>query len=139
MGVGHVPAGPVPAKSAGAQLPRRQHRRTGTRRPDLTDRNAIGAFGEALAAAYLDCRGLTIDGRNVRIGRGEVDLVASDGADRIVVEVKTVTGDDSARSFTVVKAGQVHALRETLAARRADLVTVHLSKPGVHLSWYPGV
>ena len=56
------------------------------------DRIARGARGEAMAAAYLEERGYRILARNLRTQRGELDLVALDGAALVFVEVRTRTG-----------------------------------------------
>ena len=56
-----------------------------------TDRQRAGDDAEALVAAHLEDRGWTIVGRNVRAGRGELDLVAIDpGPPRelVIVEVR---------------------------------------------------
>lgn len=55
--------------------------------PDSTDR--LGALGERLAADYLRRQGMTIVGQNVKLGRGEIDLIAVDGRTIVFVEVKT--------------------------------------------------
>ena len=47
-----------------------------------------GASGEALAARLLERHGLTIVARNFRTRRGEIDLVARDGATLVFVEVR---------------------------------------------------
>jgi putative endonuclease len=51
-----------------------------------------GAAGEALAAAFLESRGLAIIARNLRCRGGELDLVCRDGALLIVVEVRQRSG-----------------------------------------------
>jgi putative endonuclease len=48
----------------------------------------IGRLGEDAAAGFLQARGWTILGRNVRHGRGEVDMVALKGNILAFVEVK---------------------------------------------------
>ena len=53
------------------------------------DRRALGAEGEARAAACLARRGYRIVGRNVRAGRVEIDLVAVRGSLVVFAEVKT--------------------------------------------------
>ena len=45
-------------------------------------RGEAGARAEALAAAFLMARGLTIVERNFRCRRGEIDLIARDGETR---------------------------------------------------------
>ncbi len=52
-------------------------------------RLSTGACGEALAAEYLEGRGLKLLARNVRTKVGELDLVAKDGKTLVFVEVKT--------------------------------------------------
>lgn len=51
----------------------------------------IGAWGESVAAEYLEERGYTIIGRNVRTPYGEIDIVAEKDEITIFVEVKTRT------------------------------------------------
>lgn len=47
-----------------------------------------GAEAEALAAAFLEARGLKIVSRNYRCRLGEIDLIARDGATTVFVEVR---------------------------------------------------
>jgi len=58
-----------------------------------TSRQALGQWGESLAAHYLQQRGYTILARNVRTAYGEIDLVARQleppAAVTVFVEVKT--------------------------------------------------
>ena len=50
---------------------------------------ALGRLGEKIAARYLRGRGIRVIDRNVRLQRGEIDLVALDGDTLVIVEVKT--------------------------------------------------
>ena len=50
--------------------------------------NRLGVDAEALAAAFLEARGLQIIARNYRCRLGEIDLVARDGATTVFVEVR---------------------------------------------------
>ena len=52
-------------------------------------RRALGAEGEALAAAFLARAGYRIAARNVRAAGVELDLVATRGGQVVIVEVKT--------------------------------------------------
>ncbi len=54
-----------------------------------TQRQAIGAYGERLAARHLEERGLRVLARNWRCADGEVDLILRDGDDVVFCEVKT--------------------------------------------------
>jgi putative endonuclease len=62
-------------------------RRTQNRSPHLE----AGRFGELVAARFLRGIGYSILGRNVRLGRDEIDLIAYDPEDRVIVfaEVKS--------------------------------------------------
>jgi hypothetical protein len=51
-------------------------------------RHAAGARAEALAAAYLEARGVAVLERNFRCRTGEIDLVARDGDTLVFVEVR---------------------------------------------------
>jgi putative endonuclease len=53
------------------------------------DRTAIGRRGEDAAAAYLERIGYRIQERNWRCPMGEVDIVAWDEGELVLVEVKT--------------------------------------------------
>ena len=59
------------------------------KKADVDPRRALGAEGEAHAAAHLEARGYRLLGRNVRAGGVEIDLVAERGGILIFVEVKT--------------------------------------------------
>jgi putative endonuclease len=47
-----------------------------------------GAAAEALAAEFLQARGLSVVKRNYRCRGGEIDLIARDGATLVFVEVR---------------------------------------------------
>jgi putative endonuclease len=53
------------------------------------NRQEFGASGENIAASHLERLGWTILARNVRVGRGELDIIAMDGEELVVVEVRT--------------------------------------------------
>ncbi len=48
-----------------------------------------GKAGEERAARYLQRKGFTILGRNLRLGRGELDIIARQNDLLVFVEVKT--------------------------------------------------
>ena len=61
-------------------------------------RNAIsteGDYGEDLACLYLLDKGYFILARNYIKGKGEIDIIARDGATLVFVEVKTTCGGDT--------------------------------------------
>jgi putative endonuclease len=87
-------------------------------------KDAVGRFGEQVAAEHLQAAGLRILDRNWRCSGGELDLVASDGRTLVFVEVKT----RSSRAFGVPaeavdarKASRVRRLAaHWIAAHRDD-------------------
>ena len=52
-------------------------------------KDAVGRFGEQVAADHLAAAGLTILARNWRCRDGELDIIARDGRELVFVEVKT--------------------------------------------------
>ena len=52
-------------------------------------RKALGDFGERVAARFLVDLGMVVLDRNWRCTAGEIDIVALDGSDLVVCEVKT--------------------------------------------------
>ncbi len=105
----------------------------------MTDRRLIGSSGESLAAAILTRHGLRVVGRNVAVGRGEVDILALDGRSRVVVEVRTITGNhEPLEAYDSVKAAQVSRLAARVGADRVDLVAIRLSRRAAELRWVRG-
>jgi putative endonuclease len=60
--------------------------------------------GERIAEAFCDLRGYEVVDRNVREGRGEIDLVAMDRDQVVFVEVKFRSGPDRAAPLLAVNA-----------------------------------
>jgi putative endonuclease len=58
--------------------------------PSLAPHLKVGRDGEALAVRYLRRAGLRVLDRNVRMGKDEIDIIAYDADDRVIVftEVK---------------------------------------------------
>ena len=88
--------------------------------------NAVGAYGEQLAARYLVDSGMQILDRNWRCDQGEIDIVATDGTCVVIVEVKT--------RRTMAFGAPVEAVTAAKAARLRRLVgcwlTEHRSQVG---------
>ena len=114
--------------------------------PSLRDLR-LARFGETVAAAFLARRGARILGRNVRVGRGELDLVVRFGDRTVAVEVKTVGGsavaDGAIARIDGTKLRQVRRLANHLAPRagpvRVDFVGVRTTADGVTVDWRKGV
>jgi len=86
---------------------------------DRGDGATAGARAEALAAEYLEARGLSIVARNVRSRFGELDLIAREGDTLVFVEVRlrrsSAFGGASA-SITPAKRNRLVATAETYLA-----------------------
>ena len=89
--------------------------------PPADARAVAGRAAEDLAARFLDGQGLHVVARNFRTKRGEIDLVARDGATLVFVEVRFRRSDShggAAESITAAKqarmvaAAQVYLLRQ---------------------------
>jgi putative endonuclease len=76
-------------------------------------KDAVGRFGEQLAAERLVADGLVLLDRNWRCSDGELDIVAVDGEVLVFVEVKTrssVAFGDPAEAVDRAKAARVRRL-----------------------------
>jgi putative endonuclease len=103
-------------------------------------RNAMGVYGEDLAARHLVADGMVVLDRNWRCPEGELDLVLRDGPVVVVCEVKTRRDAAFGSPLEAVTEAKLGRLRR-LAARwlrehqvsatevRIDLVGIDLSLP----------
>ncbi len=79
-------------------------------------------------------------GRNVRVGRGEIDLLVRFGNQRVAVEVKTRLGLEPREAFSEEKANRVwQAARRYGGIGRVDLVAVRFNARGAEVRWLPQV
>ncbi|MBI9115558.1 YraN family protein [Sanguibacter suaedae] len=104
-------------------------------------RAQVGRYGEKIAARFLADAGYLVVDRNWRGTRGEIDLVALDGDEVVVVEVKTRRGlgyGHPAEAVTPAKLARLRRLagqwlsesRTTAASVRIDVVAVVLPRAG---------
>lgn len=99
----------------------------------------MGAAGEALAAWFLVEHGLDVVDTNIAVGRGEVDILARDGSQQVVVEVRTRTaGGDPIDAADHEKRRQVRRLAAQIGARRVDFLGVRLASRHFEVHWVPG-
>ena len=130
-------------ESAAAALAARLHAGDGMRRSWAAARKAptrpLGQRGEALAEAFLRCRGFRILERNPRFRLGEIDLVAEDRGVLVFVEVKTratLVGDPPQAAVDARKQARLTRLGLAYLARRGrgemrcrfDVVAVTLDR-----------
>lgn len=76
---------------------------------------ALGAFGERVAAAHLRSLGMVVLARNWRCRFGEIDLVARDGSTLVICEVKTRTGASHGTPVEAVLGRKATRLRRLAA------------------------
>jgi len=90
--------------------------------------NAVGAYGERLAARYLTESGMQILDRNWRCDQGEIDIVAMDDTCLVIVEVKTrrsLAFGSPVEAVTAVKAARLRRLAASwLADHRSQVDSV---------------
>jgi putative endonuclease len=81
-------------------------------------RNALGRYGESVAARHLTEQGMVVLDRNWRCESGEVDLVLRDGDVLVVCEVKTRVSDACGTPHEALTAHKLERL-QALAVRWA--------------------
>ena len=112
------------------------------RRGKWTDGQAAGRRGEDLAHRFLRAEGFTIVARNYRLpsGEAEADLIAWEGEELVIVEVKTRETEDFGppeRAIDPEKERHMARVARAFARKadvewarvRYDVVTVVLSGP----------
>ena len=103
-------------------------------------RGEIGAVGERVAAEFLERHGVVIERRNVRVGRGEIDLVGSIGLTRFLVEVRSRMSDRAPiEAFDHAKSEQLYRLSREIGIGRVDLVAVGFGTRFIAIHWIPSV
>jgi putative endonuclease len=78
-------------------------------------KDAVGRFGEDVAARHLVRSGLVVLERNWRCGIGEIDIVARDGDTLVVCEVKTRRGLRFGSPLEAVTEEKARRLRQLAA------------------------
>jgi putative endonuclease len=107
-------------------------------------RNALGQYGERVAARHLSDQGMVVLDRNWRCEAGEIDLVLRDGDVLVVCEVKTRASDACGTPHEAVTPDKLERLQrlallwaDTHEVRptevRIDLVAVHRPPRGAAL------
>ncbi|MEV4346125.1 YraN family protein [Actinoplanes sp. NPDC049596] len=84
-----------------------------------TQRRAVGAYGERVAAQHLMDLGYVILARNWRCADGELDLVLRDGDDLVICEVKTRLNSNFGPPAEAITPSKVRKIRR-LARRWLD-------------------
>ena len=91
--------------------------------------------------AFLARRGGVILGRNLRVERNEIDVLAAIDGERVAVEVKTAAawwgGGDPGAGFDRGQAQRIWTAARELHIRRVDLICVVVSRNGIDIRWSP--
>ena len=103
-------------------------------------RQALGRYGEDVAARHLTSLGMVVLDRNWRCPGGEIDLVLRDGQVLVVCEVKTRTSGACGTPLEAVTEEKARRLQRLAAAwreahgvraeTRVDMVGVHRPRRG---------
>ena len=109
--------------------------------PDRRRKRKLGNFGERVASSHLEAKGYKILERNWATREGEIDLIASRGADLVFVEVRSRQGANFGlpeESITGRKSSHVRAVAaayvqqhpEAPPNQRIDAVVIELDAKG---------
>jgi len=104
---------------------------------------AVGHSGEDIACRYLEKKGYEIIVRGFRLFRGEIDIIARDGATLVFVEVKARTDKSHGRPEEAVTPGKQRQIRRIAQGYlvdhpspgvgcRFDVIAILLRGPGDH-------
>ena len=120
---------------------------TGGAATPAIDRAGLGRRAEDLVAESLQARGAMVLLRNFRRRCGELDLVARDGRDLVIVEVRMRSREDYGGAATSVDRGKqrriILATRQLLQQHRElaklpvrfDVAVVHPDAPAWRVDW----
>ncbi|HOI32598.1 MAG: YraN family protein [Bacteroidales bacterium] len=109
----------------------------------MADHNELGKLGEELARKHLREKGYQILEVNWHHGRDEIDIIARDGEDLVIVEVKTrATADFGEPEFavnrrkqrTLVRTAEAYIQEKDLDVEtRFDIVSVIVTPKEKHI------
>lgn len=103
--------------------------------------DAVGQYGEQVAARHLQSHGMTILDRRWTCRWGELDIVARDGSTIVFCEVKTRTSGRHGTGFEAISTRKAQKLRRAASAWlqahdleplgvRIDVVSVRIPRRG---------
>ncbi len=113
----------------------------------MAEHNELGKTGEQLAREYLISRGYKILETNWRLGKDEIDLIARDRDQLVVVEVKTRTSNilvepeaavAKEKQRMLVRGANNYVQRHNINAEvRFDILSIIISKDKHHIKHIP--
>jgi putative endonuclease len=115
-----------------------------------TNRQKLGKKGEDMAVAFLQNKGYEIIKRNFYAGQNELDIIATDKFDLVIVEVKSIRNPDyGSAEFRIPLKKQRSIIKATYAylekhrefadlGVRFDVICVNLEKYPAGVVHYKG-
>ena len=108
---------------------------------DRQRRRRFGDFGERIASGHLEAKGYTILERNWATREGEIDIIASRGANLVFVEVRSRQGRTAGTPEESITGRKANHMRSAAAAysqqhpdappeQRMDVVAIELDHRG---------
>lgn len=97
----------------------------------MRPKDELGRRGEGIAAEFLVSSGMQVLERNWRCGLGEVDIVARDGPEFVIVEVKTRSSRAYGHPFEAITPDKLRRLHHLAAAWAAEHVVGAARRPRV--------
>jgi Holliday junction resolvase-like predicted endonuclease len=104
--------------------------------------NALGSFGEAVAASFLERRGFQVVATNAFVDRDEIDIIYRRDNGLVAVEVKTARGGrHPLDALTEVK---MRRLRRAVAGYGRPIVAIEaigitIKDDGAEIRWLRGI
>jgi putative endonuclease len=93
----------------------------------MAEKHELGKKGEDIAAQYLTEKGYKILEKNWRFSHNEIDLIAKDGEELVVVEVKTRQSNALIEpEMAVTRDKQRHIIRSANAYVRSKRMNVNI-------------
>lgn len=114
-------------------------------------KQALGKWGENLAAEYLQQAGLIIMQQNYRCPKGEIDIIARDQKCLVFVEVRTRTSDlrgyaqesiDYKKLKTLTKLGAYYLVEhgyKQWPELRFDILAINFRDEVPEVTWIKGI
>jgi putative endonuclease len=109
----------------------------------MAEHNELGKKGELIARKFLEEKGIQIIETNWRHEKDEIDVIAKDGDELVMVEVKTRStryfGDPSeavgnAKESFLIRAAEAYVEIHNLNIDiRFDIISIVIDKKGTHI------
>ncbi len=84
------------------------------------ERTSVGRAVEQRVSDALEARGYIVIGRNRRVGRDEIDVLALDGATLVLVEVRARVNAPLEEALATVRGAKVKRLKRAALALMAE-------------------